>query len=169
MNNEFIKTELSKNKAVFKALFNVDAREMHLWKPADDKWCLLEIVCHLYDEEREDFRARLKHILETPDEPLPPIDPQGWVTSRNYIGQNYHESVRKFLEESEESERYLQQLSKPNWENANHHPVFGSMTAKMLLANWLAHDYLHFRQITRLKYQYLQHISGENLTYAGDW
>jgi len=43
------------------------------------------------------------------------------------------------------------------------------MSAKFILANWLAHDYLHIRQITRLKYDYLQDIPNENLSYAGNW
>lgn len=29
--------------------------------PAPEKWCLLEIVFHLYDEEREEFRARVNY------------------------------------------------------------------------------------------------------------
>jgi len=71
-------------------------KEMYLWKPAPEKWCLLEIVCHLYDEEREDFRARTRHVLETPTDTLPPIDPQGWVGSRKYIHQDYPEVLNKF-------------------------------------------------------------------------
>jgi hypothetical protein len=43
------------------------------------------------------------------------------------------------------------------------------MSAGMLLANWLAHDYLHFRQITKLKYDYIKYRTGEDLAYAGTW
>jgi hypothetical protein len=39
----------------------------------------------------------------------------------------------------------------------------------MIFANWLAHDYLHIRQILRLKYEYLKSISEEDLSYAGEW
>ena len=35
--------------------------------------------------------------------------------------------------------------------------------------NWLAHDYLHIRQIIRLKFAYLQQLSKEDLSYAGNW
>ena len=33
------------------------------WKQSENKWSMLEIICHLYDEEREDFRSRLAKIL----------------------------------------------------------------------------------------------------------
>ncbi len=160
---------LSDNKHVFKELLLGIPEEMYLWKPNPEKWCLLEIVCHLYDEERDDFRARTKHILETPAKPLPPIDPEGWVTSRNYLQQNYAEKLNGFLYEREQSVHWLHTLSNPNWGNVYDHAIFGKITAKMFLANWLAHDYLHFRQITKLKYDYLKQLSNEDLDYAGEW
>ena len=63
--------ELNRNKNVFKALLQGIPQEMQGWKPAREKWSLLEIVCHLFDEEREDFRVRLSHVMDMPDEPLP--------------------------------------------------------------------------------------------------
>lgn len=160
---------LEENRNVFKALLSDLTEEIFLWKPNPDKWCLLEIVCHLYDEEREDFRARTKHVLETPTEPLPPIDPQGWVNTRQYIQQNYSDKLNNFLTEREQSVKWLQGLTNPNWDNAYQHEKFGQMTAKMFLSNWLAHDYLHIRQITKLKYDYLQQLTKEDLNYAGNW
>ena len=37
------------------------------WKPAPDAWSVLEVVNHLFDEEREDFRVRLDIVLDHPD------------------------------------------------------------------------------------------------------
>lgn len=143
--------------------------EEYLWKSNFDKWCLLEIICHLYDEEREDFRARIRHVLETPTKPLPQFDPTEWVKERNYIDKNYTETIDKFLDERQKSIKWLNSLSNPEWENAYIHPKFGKMTAKMFLSNWLAHDYLHIRQIIKLKFDYLKGLSDETLNYAGDW
>jgi hypothetical protein len=161
--------ELDNNRHVFHALLKDIDKNMYLWKQAPDKWCLLEIICHLYDEEREDFRARVKHSLETPDLDMPSIDPQGWVISRNYIGQDYNNKLQQFVKERDESINWLHSLPEPNWESAYSHPKFGKMTAKMFLSNWLAHDYLHIRQITKLKFDYLKYLSGEDLGYAGNW
>ena len=43
------------------------------------------------------------------------------------------------------------------------------MSAENILANWLAHDLLHIRQITTLHWEYLSNMSESNLSYAGDW
>ncbi len=161
--------ELLYNKDVFRDLLTGAPQKMYVWKQSPEKWCLLEIVCHLYDEEREDFRARTKQILETPSIHLTPIDPQGWVVSRKYMEQDYQEMLNKFLVERDQSITWLRNLEAPDWNSSYHHEKFGPMSAKFLLANWLAHDYLHFRQITKLKYDYLKHTTGEDIGYAGNW
>ncbi|WP_367392354.1 hypothetical protein [Lewinella sp. LCG006] len=43
---------------------------------------------HLYNEEREDFRQRVKLILEDPTQPLPAIDAANWVLERAYLQHN---------------------------------------------------------------------------------
>jgi len=161
--------QLDKNAATFTELLDNVSKEQYLWKPSPDKWCLLESICHLYDEEREDFRYRVQHVLEQPTVPLPSIDPEGWVIQRDYIRQDYYEKLAAFLAERSQSIEWLQRLENPSWENTYHHNHFGPMSAKYFLTNWLAHDYLHFRQITRLKYQYLQHYADHSLEYAGSW
>ena len=161
--------QLSKNTDVFEALVSGLSEEQHLWRPEPDKWCLLEIICHLYDEEREDFRARLQLSLFDPDGSHTPIDPSGWVRSRQYMQQDFDEMHTLFLEERKNSVKWLNALKDPDWESAFMHPSLGRMTAKMFLCNWLAHDYLHIRQILQLKYHYLQWYSKESLGYAGNW
>jgi hypothetical protein len=168
-NLNFIISELDRNKEVFSRLLSGLRKDEYLWKQQPEKWCLLEIICHLHDEEREDFRARTKLILETPSEQFKSIDPTGWVAERNYINQNYPDMLQKFMSERELSINWLRSLTNPEWNNTYSHPKFGEMTAKKFLVSWLAHDYLHFRQITRLKYDYLKQSSGEELTYAGEW
>jgi hypothetical protein len=107
--------------------------------------------------------------LETPENELPSIDPAGWVKQRNYAHQNYQAVLNHFLEERVNSVNWLLSLSDPPWQNKYLHPKFGAMSAKMFFCNWLAHDHLHIRQIVKLRHDYLKHISGESLNYAGDW
>lgn len=166
---QHIFTELQKNKTVFENLLKGTNEAAYRWKQSPEKWCLLEIICHLYDEEREDFRVRLGLVLEHPEQTPPPIHPQKWVTERKYMEQDFEEKLQGFLEEREKSIEWLQSLKNPKWENAYQHPKYGPFSGNFYLTNWLAHDYLHIRQITRLKYDYLQHISGESVRYAGEW
>lgn len=169
MNHIEITQELERNQAAFKALLTGISKAETLWKPLPDKWCLLEIVCHLRDEEIEDFRARTRHVLETPSDPMPPINPSGWVQERSYITQDYSGVLARFINEREQSIQWLQSLSSPKWDNAYIHKTLGPMSANLFLNNWLAHDYLHIRQILNLKYAYLKQTTGETLEYAGGW
>jgi hypothetical protein len=169
LNHTRIATELEKNADVFRALLENIDREMRTWKQAEEKWCLLEIVCHLYDEEREDFRYRLNHTLTTPEQPMPPIIPVEWVKERDYMAQNYDKKLEAFLEERTQSVAWLRSLKDARWDNAYDHPKVGKLPATLFLVNWPAHDYLHFRQITKLKYDYLAAHSRDNLDYAGTW
>lgn len=169
MTNSKIIIELQKNRNAFENLLKGLSKEEYLWKQAPDKWCLLEIVAHLYDEEREDFRARLNHVLENKSGPLPPADPVSWVHDRKYIQKSYSETLTDFLLERELSIKWLLSLSDPNWNNVHNHPKVGLITAKMFLVNWLAHDYLHIRQIVKLKFDYLASTTNERLDYAGTW
>jgi hypothetical protein len=169
MNYLKIAIELAHNKEVFRSLLHGVEKEQYLWKPAADKWCLLEVVCHLYDEECEDFRARVQQILHNPDHALAPIDPEGWVIDRKYLSKDYDHVLHAFLVERGRSVNYLNALVTPMWGNTNMHPVLGPVNASLLLSNWLAHDYLHIRQINELKYLYFCSRTDEPLTYAGNW
>ncbi|MCB0629067.1 MAG: DinB family protein [Saprospiraceae bacterium] len=169
MDQERIIRQLAGNAPVFQSLLEGIPKEQYLWKPSPEKWCLLEVLCHLYDEEREDFRTRVRHVMEHPGTAPPSIDPAGWVIKRDYIGQNYEQKLDAFLEERTLSIQWLDSLENAPWQNAFPHGHFGPMSADYFLRNWLAHDYLHFRQIVRLKHQYLRSHTPQGLDYAGEW
>jgi len=169
MNTKYIVEELKRNKTVFKDLLEGLDKAVYEWKPLPEKWNLLEVICHLYDEEREDFRARVKHTLENPESPLLPIDPVGWVSSRKYAAQDYGAALHRFLSERDNSIAWLNTLNNPIWDKAHKHPKFGDLTAEMFFTSWLAHDYLHIKQITKTKYDYLKEIVGDKISYAGEW
>ena len=59
-------------------------------KPDAKSWSILEVICHLYDEEREDFRFHLNWILNRPGEFWPSFDPQAWVNDRKYNKQDFN-------------------------------------------------------------------------------
>ena len=161
--------ELSRNQAVFKELLQGIPEDKYCWRWHKDKWNLLEIICHLYDEEREDFRARTKSVLENPKALLTPFNPNLWVKDRNYAQKDYNKMLAAFLDERQASIDWLNSLNNPNWENAFIHPKKGPLSAAFFLSNWVVHDYLHIRQILNLEYKYVQEKTGHMLDYAGNW
>lgn len=169
MEPSLITQKLATNQRVFQQLFaNLSEAEIK-WRPYSAHWCLLEIICHLEDTEHEDFKVRIQSVLENPTTPFISIEPTLWVKERSYITQNFTAQLDRFLKKRKESIEWLDSLVQPSWENTYHHETFGPLSAKKLLVNWLAHDHLHIRQITRIKYLYLKTHAGEDLDYAGKW
>lgn len=169
MNEKYIINQLSKNLRTFSSMLKGIPQDLYLFKQNPEHWCILEIICHLIDEEKEDFRMRLQTVLEAPFKHPPIIDPEGWVKNRNYINQSFKEKLAEFKKERRASVTYLKALDQPKWKNYYEHPSLGPLDGHHFLRNWLAHDYLHVKQITRLKYQYLQSITSSDCRYAGNW
>lgn len=144
--------------------------EQARWKPAPDKWSILEVVTHLADEEVEDFRARLRSTLERPAADWAPIDPEGWAVARHYNEGSLAESLARFSAERATSIEWLGGLEDPDWSRAHEHPKWGPFSAGDLLTSWVAHDHIHVRQINRLQREYLvSEVSGWSAYYAGSW
>ncbi len=162
---------LEQSADVIRQLVQSVLPEQEGWKPAANpgQWSVLEVVGHLLDEEREDFRVRLGLILDDPEIEWPPIDPQGWVEERSYATRDLWETLESFLEERSRSLIWLRELESPDWSRKKTHPVAGSLAAGDMLAAWAAHDLLHIRQLTRLHLQYVKRMAAPYSTeYAGN-
>ena len=158
-----------RNAAAIRALCNDPGLEPH-WKPSPERWSTVEVLCHLADEEREDFRVRLDLTLHDPEAEWPPIDPAGWVTARDYASRDPQGALDEFLEERGRAITWLEGLDAPDLSIARTHPVAGTLRAGDLLAAWVNHDLLHLRQIVALQYEWIETTSKPfHSQYAGDW
>ena len=160
---------LESNGRVFYALLNGVDHNQTTWRPEPDMWSLLEIVCHLLDEEIEDFRQRTKVCLENPGQSPPAINPGEWVKSRDYQSRDFQSSLDNLIKERSKSTKWLRSLSIPNWSTGYNHSSLGFLSAHFFLENWLAHDYMHIRQINRTKFLYFAQNADHSLEYAGNW
>jgi len=150
-------------------LIGVEA-EQASWKPNPDAWSLLEVVNHLADEERDDFRRRLALTLEDPAREWPPIDTEGWVISRDYASRDWQGSLEDFAIERKRSVDWLASLESIDWSITHDHPRLGPMRAGDLMVSWIVHDLLHTRQALRLQYDWaVQNGAPYQVEYAGGW
>ena len=155
-------------KIIAATVVDVDAEQAR-WRPNADSWSILEVIHHLYDEERLDFRTRLDYILHKPGETWLPIDPAGWVQARKYNQQDYATLLAKFQTERQKSLSWLQNLAAPDWE-ATYAAPFGLIKAGDMFAAWVAHDLLHIRQLIELRWAYTtKALAPYKVIYAGDW
>jgi hypothetical protein len=168
---------LQRGATLITALFDGLPAEVARWKPAPERWSLLEVVNHLADEEVEDFRARVQLTLRDPAAPWRPIAPQEWVAQRGYAARDRAESLARFQSERKASLDWLSTHCQGQhahaavaWASVHVHPTLGPLSARGLLANWVAHDLLHARQMLRLHHERLAALAAPaTLDYAGPW
>ena len=169
MNLERFIERLAKNAEAIEAMTRGLSDEDARFKPEASSWSILEVINHLDDEEREDFRVRLEFILHRPGEKWPPINPQGWVTERRYNERSLPPSMESFLAERGRSLVWLRRLGQPDWKTEGVAP-FGSITAGDMFAAWVAHDLLHLRQLVKLRWALTtRSLEPYSTRYAGEW
>ena len=140
------------------------------WKPAPEHWSVLEIICHLVDEEVEDFRPRVRLTLESPGTAWPPFDPTKAAIERRYNEQDIDEMLNRFLTERAASLTWLRSLHEVDWELYYDHPQVGPFTSGRVMAAWAAHDWLHLRQISKRFFEMAERDSKPyDVRYAGQW
>lgn len=169
MNLENAVRQLDQQGKVISSLGTDLSDEQARWKPAPEDWSILEVLNHLVDEEKLDFRRHLHHILSTPDEPWPKIAPQDWVVEKNYNQQSLAQTNDNFKSERKKSLEWLKSLGDPEWSKSIE-LSWGKLSAGDMLASWLAHDLLHLRQLIELRYQLTKSSSTPfSIDYAGKW
>ena len=140
------------------------------WKPDAESWSILEVVNHLLDEEREDFRVRIDYTLHRPGTPWPPIHPGRWVVERQYNERDLGVSLAAWRAERERSLAWLSGLEAPDWDASAIAPWGDPFPAGNLLAAWVAHDLLHMRQLVELHWAWTTaQLAPRSVQYAGDW
>ena len=170
MNLAYCLNQLSSNSAAIQRLLETVDAEQASWKPGETDWSILEVLNHLVDEEKEDFRSRLQHLVSGSNEPWPPTDPEQWVTARGYKQRAFGESLENYVYERECSLQWLRQLAGTEWQIRYRHAPLAGLSAGDLLASWVAHDLLHLRQLVELKYAYgRRQFAPHAVEYAGEW
>lgn len=168
MNADALIRELASGGTVIGAIYaDLDQDALH-WRPASDNWSLLEVLCHLADEDRDDFRTRLRLTLDQNGEAWPPTDPESWVKTRAYAERDPAEALADFKTERQRSIQWLQGLVAPDWSVVHDHPRGFQLSAGDLLLSWVVHDAAHLRQIANLRLARAQSL-GEPFSsdYAG--
>jgi len=115
-------------------------------RPAPHEWSPVEILCHLRDEETEDFGARLQVLLDGRKE-FAPIDPEGWVEQRRYREADPRRALADLRERRAASLELLATLAPGRLQTSVDHRTLGALSGLDLLVAWVAHDCLHLSQL----------------------
>lgn len=115
-------------------------------RPAPGEWAPVEIVCHLRDEEVEDFGARLSVVLAGGDS-FTPIDPERWAVERRYLEDDGPAALTTFLERRAASLGSLAAIEPARLTATVAHRRTGGLSGLDILAAWVEHDRLHLTQL----------------------
>jgi uncharacterized damage-inducible protein DinB len=170
INIEEILRQFTSNAQAVRALVQTISDEQAQWKPNPETWSMKEVMEHVYNEERIDFRKHLKEILSDP--------PQPWGKFRHeeYVSvESCRQALEGFLMEREASIAWLMALESSDWDRASK-ASFGPagdelvLRAGDVLVSWVAHDFLHIRQMNELLYAWNEkQASPYSVQYAGGW
>ena len=138
--------ELARLPAVLDALLaGLDPAGAHT-RPATGEWSPVEILCHLRDEESEDFGARLRVIVDGAGE-FAPIDPERWAVDRRYQEANLPGVLEALRVRRQASVDLLASVSPEALNGSRPHKRLGSLSGQDILAAWVAHDRIHLAQL----------------------
>jgi hypothetical protein len=115
-------------------------------RPDPGEWAPVEIVCHLRDEEAEDFSARVRVILEGGTR-FAPNDPERLAIDRQYRQANPSEALAAFRARRATSLDLLASVAPDRLLGTAERPGGGRLSGLDLLASWVAHDRLHLQQL----------------------
>ena len=141
-----VRTDLARLPPILDALLR--GLEAALWRerPAVDEWSPVEIVCHLRDEEVEDFGARVRALVAGNDR-FAPIDPARWVTDRRYREADPAAALAAFVDRRAANLDYLATLPPARLHSKVTQRGTGTLSGLDLLAAWVTHDRLHLAQL----------------------
>jgi hypothetical protein len=160
--------KLAANAQAMRALVEGISAEQAEWKPDEVTWSMKQVMAHVYNEERMDFRKHLQELLSDPPLPWDAI-PMPWTPVASC-----QQALLDFLAERDASIAWLNGLGSPDWDTAQQ-ARFGpdevlSMSAGEVLVSWPEHDILHLRQMIELHHAWNEKQAAPYLLrYAGGW
>ena len=138
--------ELGRLPAVLDALLAGCDDDAARTQPAPGEWSPVEILCHLRDEETEDFGARVRVIVDGAAE-FAPIDPERWAEERRYREASLSDALEALCSRRRASLDLLAIVAPETLHGSRPHRRLGRLSGLDVLAAWVAHDRIHVAQL----------------------
>jgi hypothetical protein len=140
---------LSRTPAVLRALLGGLSDEWTGGNEGPDTWSPYDVLGHLIHGERTDWMTRVRIILDTGGT-FASFD--RFAQFRESEGKTLAQLLDEFEAARKDSLRELRALALTgaDLDKTGIHPKFGSVTLRQLLATWVAHDFDHLMQISRV-------------------
>jgi hypothetical protein len=157
--------QLTANAATIRVLVEAVSDEQARWQPDPETWSVRQIMEHMYNEERIDFRQHLKEMLHDP--------PQPWGAFHDdYLPvPSCRQALDLFWVERKSSIAWLEALESPDWDVTSQAQFVDetiTLSAGDVLISWVDHDFAHLRQMVVLLHAWHEQAGTPYSTqYAG--
>ena len=121
------------------------------FKPAPDKWCILEILAHLADMDIL-YAYRLRQMLADEKPVIAPIDQDAWAKHLGYMESSAPELIALYGLNRHANLQLLRRLKPGDLERSAYHPELKrQVTVAEVVGMMGGHGANHLQQIERLK------------------
>ena len=121
------------------------------YKPAPDKWCILEILAHLADMEIL-YAYRMRQMIADKSPVLAVIDQDEWARNLRYMEESPAELVALYGLNRYHTLQLLRRLKLAELKNSAYHPELKKdVTLEKYVEMMSGHGANHLQQIERLK------------------
>jgi len=121
------------------------------YKPAPEKWCILEILGHLADMEVL-YAYRFRQMLADRDPVIAPIDQDAWAKHLGYLESSPAELVALYGLNRHANVQLLRRLKVDELKKSAFHPeIKAAVTVAEMVERMSGHGPNHLAQIERLK------------------
>ena len=115
-------------------------------RPAEGEWCVLEVIGHLIEADRDAFHYRVADIVAG-NRTITPVSPTAPVIAKGYRDWAYSDLIGAFARERAISVEFVRSLSLADLQKSADHDKYGTFTAGDFIAEWPYHDMEHLSQI----------------------
>jgi DinB superfamily len=121
------------------------------YKPAPDKWCILELLGHLADMETL-YAYRMRQMLADENPVIAPIDQDAWARNLGYLQSNPMELIALYGLNRHANLQLVRRLNPSDLEKSAYHPELKrQVTVAEMLEKMAIHGPNHLQQIEKLK------------------
>jgi len=121
------------------------------YKPAPDKWSILEILGHLADVEIV-FGHRIRQMLAEEKSAIAPMDQNSWAANLGYMETPAPEMIALFGVNRHHNLRILRRVKSQDLNKSAYHPELKrDVQLSEIVEKLDSHTQNHLRQIERLK------------------
>ncbi|MGH9833052.1 MAG: DinB family protein [Blastocatellia bacterium] len=141
-----IATEYSHQADELEQFISDCSEPVAIWRPAEDRWSILEIAAHLADAELL-ASARIRRIITQDRANLFGYKQEWWAQKLGYRRQRIETVSTRFVFLRRENAELIESIADEVWQFKGRHDEDGELSLRQLIEGYIAHTAKHLNQM----------------------